>query len=108
MSTEKEVAIMALTEEPVKKKQGYTLDELHYQLALTTLQKEFCKEKLMNTCNTALSKAPWNKKSGSGKFPSAIVGSLMKGFSYADYFMMGFSVFKTAKNVFSFFKRKKK
>lgn len=32
----------------------------------------------------------------------------MKGLSYTDYFMMGFSVFKTAKNVFSFFRQQEK
>lgn len=108
MIKEKEASLPVLAEEPIKKKQGYTIDELHYQLALTTLQAEFCKEKLINKYNAALSGAPWNKKSGSGKFSSSMVGTLLKGLSYADYFMVGFSVFKTAKNVFSFFKRKKK
>jgi len=108
MSKEKEASLPVLAEEPIKKKQGYTIDELHYQLALTTLQTEFCKEKLINKYNATLSDAPWNKKSGSNKFTSSMVGTLLKGLSYTDYFMVGFSVFKTAKNVFSFFKRKKK
>lgn len=104
----KNTAVMALADEPVKKK-GYSLDEMRYQLALKELQKEFCKEKLINKCNSTLSNAPWSKKAGGGGgFSSTLVSTLMKGLSYTDYFMMGFSVFKTAKNVFSFFRRKKK
>ena len=106
----KNQAVMALSDEPVKKK-GYTIDEMRYQLALKELQKEFCKEKLVNKCHSTLSHAPWSKKSGGGGrggFSSTLVSSLMKGLSYTDYFMMGFSVFKTAKNVFSFFRRKRK
>lgn len=101
-------AVTDLVQEPAKKK-GYTLDELRYQLALKELQKEFCKEKLVNKCHSAMSQAPWSNKSGKGggMFPASLLGSLMKGLSYTDYLLMGFSVFKTAKNVFSFFKRRK-
>ncbi|MCM1005330.1 MAG: hypothetical protein NC402_03430 [Prevotella sp.] len=110
MSKEKEKAVMALTEEPVKK-QGYGIDQLRYRIALATLQKDFCKEKLINTCHTTLSRAAWSKKSGgggAGGFVSPVVGTILKGLSYSDYIMMGLSVFKTTKNVFSFFKKKKK
>ena len=101
---------MALADEPVKK-QGYTIDQLRYKIALTTLQKDFCKEKLVNTTHSTMANAPWSKKSGGGGavgFASPLLGTLLKGLSYADYIMLGFSLFKTGKNVFSFFKRKKK
>lgn len=108
MSTEILINEIDKADVPVKKR-GYTIDELRYQLALATLQKEFCKEKLINRCHSTMAGAPWNKKSrGGNMFASGIIGSVMKGLSYSDYIMMGFSVFKTAKNVFSFFKRKKK
>lgn len=108
MSTEKVNMTLDISEISVKKK-GYTIDELRYQRALITLQKEFCKEKLINACHTTLSAAPWSKKkSGKHTLPSGLIGALLKGLSYSDYLMMGFSVFKTAKSLFSFFKRKKK
>lgn len=89
---------------PVRK--GYTLDELRYQLALSTLKKEFCKEKIIDTCHDAIDGAPWKGNGGNG-IPSSLMGKLLKGLSYADYFMVGFSVFKTARSVFSFFRKKK-
>lgn len=107
MSKDSTKALAALA--PDAKPKGYTIDELRYKLALTTLQKEFCKEKLINKCHSTLSVAPWSKNGkGKGGISSALAGTLLKGLSYSDYFMMGLSVFKTAKNVFSFFKRKKK
>lgn len=106
MSKDKQKAVMALTEQPVHKK-GYTLDQLRYKLALTDLQKDFCKEKMINQCHSVMSNTPWNKKSGSG-FGGSLIGGILKGLSYTDYVVMGLSVFKTAKNVFSFFKSKKR
>lgn len=103
-------AIMKLAEEPTVKR-GYSIDRLRYKMALTSLQRDFCKEKLINTCHSTMNNAPWSRKSGgagAGGFASPVLGTLLKGLSYADYVMLGFSIFKTSKNVFSFFKKKKK
>lgn len=105
----KEKATPIIIAEETKPK-GYTIDELRYRLALTTLKKEFCKEKLINKFNSTVAASPLSGKgaSGGGSFPFTLVGKLMKGLSYADYVMVGFSVFKTAKSVFSFFKGKRR
>ena len=100
-------AVTALTSN--EKPQGYTIDELRYRLALVTLKTEFTKEKLINTYNATLSASPLGGKKGSSPVPfwaGPAFGSLLKGLSYADYFLMAFSVFKTARSVFSFFKTK--
>lgn len=104
----KQIATHIVGEE--HKPKGYSIDELRYQLALTTLKKEFCKEKLINKFNSTVAASPLSGKnaSGGGGFPYSLVGKLMKGLSYADYVMMGFSVFKTARSVFSFFKGKRR
>lgn len=106
----KKQAVIALADEPVKK-EGYTIDQLKYQIALTSLKRDFCKEKLVNTVHSSLNNAPWSKKSGGGGmsgFASPLIGTVLRGLSYTDYILLGFSVFKTAKNIFSFVKRKKK
>lgn len=90
-------------------RQGYTIDELRYQIALATLRKEFCREQLADTCNSLISVAPWNRKqSSAASAASTLTDAVFRGFKYSDYLLLGYSVFKTAKSIFSFFKRKKK
>lgn len=92
------------------KARGCSIDELRYRLALTTLQKEFCKEKLINTFNATIDSSPLSKKGSNsgGGMPYSLIGKIMKGLSYADYVLMGLSVFKTAKSVMTFFKSKRR
>lgn len=104
--TSKHTALRALAGSMAKKK-GYDIDELRYQMAIKELQKELCKEKLLHQCGTAMNEAPWSRKGEGGALRTGILGTVMKGLSYSDYILLGISAFKTTKNIFSFFKRKK-
>ena len=99
--TSKYTALRALAGSMAKKK-GYDIDELRYQIAIKELQKELCKGKLRH-----MNEAPWSRKGEGGALRTGILGTVMKGLSYSDYILLGISAFKTTKNIFSFFKRKK-
>ena len=90
--------------------QGYTLDELKYQRALLILKKEFLKEKVLKEANGIKSKIPvFNGKSPLSMIsPTGMIGRVAKGLNYADYLMLGFSVFNAGKKIFSLFRKKKK
>lgn len=89
---------------------GYSIDELRYKIVYTSLQKEFCKDKFFGTLHKAVDSTPIIGK-GSKQSPLAVGGGILskvlKTLSYADYMLVGFSVFKTIKNVVSLFHRKK-
>ena len=89
---------------------GYTLDELRYQRALVLLKREFLKEKAMEEVKEVKSRIPvLNGKSPLDTMsPSGILGSVVKGLNYADYLMLGFSLFNAGRKVFSLFRKKKK
>lgn len=89
---------------------GYTLDELRYQRALVLLKREFLKEKAMEEVKEVKSRIPvLNGKSPLDTMsPSGILGRVVKGLNYADYLMLGFSVFNAGRKVFSLFRKKKR
>ena len=89
---------------------GYTLDELRYQRALLLLKREYLKEKALKETKAVKERIPvLNGKSPLNALtPRGMVGRVMRGLNYADYLMLGFSVFTAGKKVFSLFKRKKK
>lgn len=89
---------------------GYTLDELRYQRALTALQKDFCRTKMINNVGQL---RKYNPLSSSGSTSTVgklghIATRIASGMSYLDYAMIGFSLFSSARKVYSFFRRKKK
>ncbi len=107
MNKSEEKLPVQLNTKPFK---GYSIDQLRYQLVYTSLQKEFCKEKFLRTMHSAVEATPFGsgKKSKSMAFGGSIIQSVLKGLSYADYAIVGFSAFKTVRSIFSLFRRKKK
>ncbi len=97
---------------PVSKFKGYTLEEIRYQRALVTLQKEFCKNKLNRNLRNLNKSNPFSSAaSPSGSIPGKLgllAGKLLTGLNYIDYAMIGFSMFGTIRKVLSLFHRKKK
>lgn len=94
---------------PEVKFKGYTLEEIRYQRALVTLQKEFCHTKIIRLSNNLKNTNPL-KKSAPSSLPGKVgfmAGKLLTGLNYMDYIMLGFSVFGSVRKIFSFFKKKK-
>lgn len=91
---------------------GYTIEELRYQRALVALQKEFCKTKVLHKCNKLRNhKLLGNDNSGSmSKFArvGSIATKVFSGLNYLDYFMIGMSVFGSARKVFKFIRGKRR
>lgn len=89
---------------------GYTIDQVRYQLVYQSLQREFCKERMINNFKRTLNSTPFGTsgKSRGGMMGIGLLGPLLKGLSYADYIIAGFSAFKTVKSIFSIFRKKKK
>ncbi len=89
---------------------GYTLQELRYQRALASLKKEFAKEKALAGLNAMKEKTAFGRLSGKvsslGK-AGGLLPKVLSSLNYADYAMLGFSVFGTVRKVWKFFKRKK-
>ncbi len=89
---------------------GYTLQELRYQRALASLKKEFAKEKALASLNAMKEKTAIGRLSGKvstlGK-TGGLLPKVLSSLNYADYAMLGFSVFGTVRKVWKFFKRKK-
>lgn len=88
---------------------GYTLSELKYQRALLLLKKEFLREKACEQLADVKKRIPLlNGQSGLSKMSSSgIVGRVMRGLNFADYLMLGFSMFNVGKKAVSLFRRKK-
>lgn len=91
---------------------GYTLEEIRYQRALVTLQKEFCKNKFNRNLHNLQKSNPFNSASSAvnslpGKV-GLIAGKVMSGLNFLDYAMIGFSLFGSVRKVLSFFRKKKK
>lgn len=88
---------------------GYSIDQLRYQIVLKSLQREYSKDKFFANVKKTVNSTPFGS---SGKNKSLLGGSaislIMKGLGYADYALLGYSAFRTVKNVFSIFRRKKK
>jgi hypothetical protein len=97
--------------QPENKFKGYTLEELRYQRALVLLQKEFCKSRITRNVNHLQKNNPLSPSSASGSLPGKVgfvASKLLTGLNYLDYAMIGFSLFGTARKIFSIFRRKKK
>ncbi len=96
---------------PEVKFKGYTLEEIRYQRALVALQKEFCKTKIYRNVNNLKKSNPLTPQGAASSLPGKVgfmATKLMSGLNYLDYAMLGFSVFNSARKVFSFFRKKKK
>ena len=95
---------------PENEFKGYTIEEIRFQRALTALEADFCKTKVIKSWNNIQKMNPLSPSSGSsipGKAGS-IALKLINGLNYMDYVFLGWSVFSGARKVFSFFKGRKK
>lgn len=91
--------------------QGYSIGQLRYQLALTLLDKEVCREKLVSKTRQTIDNIPFvgkAKEAGSRLAGSSLLPKVFRSLNYADYFMMGLTAFKSIKSITSLFRRKKK
>lgn len=86
---------------------GYSLEELRYQRALVALQKEFCKSKVMNGVRKVQKNGISGASTSTGGKAMGIFGKFLTGMSYVDYALLGLSMFRSGKKVYSFFRRKK-
>ena len=93
---------------------GYNLDEIKYQRALLALRKEFAKEKVMEDLAAIRKRLPFqggnSDNKGGLRLPGAkgVLGRVMGGLGYVDYFILGFSVINAGRKIFSFFRKNKK
>lgn len=111
MKKEKETAAAGASAAPVEEDfKGYTLEELRYQRALLLLKREFLKEKAVKETKAVKARIPMlNGKSPLASMsPQGILGRVAKGLNYADYLMLGFSIFSAGRKMFSLFRKKKK
>lgn len=90
---------------------GYTLEEIRYQRALVALQKEFCKTKILRNVRNLQKTNPLSPSSAAKSMPGKVgfvATKLISGLNYLDYAMLGFSVFSSARKIYSFFHKGKK
>ena len=90
MSTTTEQTEVVAAPDPVKKFKGYTIDELRYRMAMATLQ-------------TMINESPLNSNNSSG-----ILGKMLRGLSFIDYALMGYSAFKSVRGIMGFFNKKRR
>lgn len=108
MDTPNNTAILPEEEAP-KKFKGYTLEELRYQRAIVALKREFAKSKTLAGASKLKKHNPLSSDGGKlplkGKF-GGIAGRIFTGLNYMDYIMLGYSLFKSGRKIFSFFRKK--
>lgn len=88
---------------------GYTLNELKFQRALTAVRRQYAKEKTFRAINNIRKRSLFGNGNKGGKLKSAtsLIQKAMIGFNYADYAMLGFSLFSTGKKIWNLFHRRK-
>ena len=95
--------------DPNKEFKGYTIEEIRFHRALVAMEAEFCKTKI-SKCFSNIQDLnplmPGNKTSFTGKAGSLAL-KMVNGLNYLDYILLGLSVFKGTKKIFSFFKGRK-
>lgn len=94
--------------DPTTTFRGYTIEELRYQRALISLQKEFCRNKIIKNLNNLKNTDFLAPVSGSGTIggkKSSLISKLLSGLNYLDYVMLGFSAFKSGRKIFKLFKK---
>lgn len=96
--------------EPENKFKGFTIEEIRLQRVFVSLEKDACKSRILRSINNIQDSnplMPGNKSSLPGK-AGAIALKLVNGLNYIDYVILGLSVFKGTKKIFSFFKGRKR
>lgn len=94
-----------------KEFKGYTLDELKYQRALVTLQKDFCKSRLLRITANLQKSNPLSPMAAASSIPGKVgffASKFLRGLNYLDYAMLGFSIFGGVRKIISIFRKKKR
>lgn len=94
---------------PENEFKGYTIEEIRFKRALVAMEADFCKTKIFRSWNNIQASnplMPGNKTSIGGK-AGAVALKLVSGLNYLDYVLLGLSVFKGTKKIFSFFRGKR-
>ena len=91
---------------PENEFKGYTIEEIRFHRALVAMEADFCKTKMQKGWNNLQKSNPFSPSSGSTLPVKAgsIAMKLVKGLNYADYIMLGISLFSGARKVMSLFK----
>ena len=96
---------------PEKEFKGYTIEEIRFQRALVAMEAEFCKAKVFKSWENIQAANPFmpgNKVSSLPSKAGSIALKMFNGLNYLDYVLLGMSLFKGSKKIFSFFKGLKK
>lgn len=89
--------------------EGYTMEELRYQLALTALKKEYLKEKATDTVSAIKKQLPLVNGNSTlpAKATKGLFGKIMRGLDFADYLIIGFQGVRIFKRLGTIFRRKR-
>lgn len=85
---------------------GYTMEELRYQLAMVAIKKEYLKERALQS-TTDIKKQLNSHMPLRGLGSKGIFGKVMKGLDLADYIMLGFQGFKIVRKIGSIFRKRR-
>lgn len=94
---------------PEKEFKGYTIEEIRFQRALVAMEADFCKAKIFKSWDNIIEGnplIPGNKLPVPSKVGNLAL-KMFSGLNYLDYVLLGFSLFKGAKRIFSLFRPKK-
>lgn len=94
---------------PEKEFKGYTIEEIRFQRALVAMEAEFCKTKMSKSWDNIQNLnplMPGNKTSITGR-AGQLALKMINGLNYLDYALLGISLFKGTKKVFSLFRGRK-
>ena len=95
---------------PEKEFKGYTIEEIRFQRALVAMEADFCKTKIFKCLDNIQNANPFNlgNKSSLPSKAGSIALKMFNGLNYLDYILLGMSVFKGSRKLFSFFRRRNK
>lgn len=85
---------------------GYSMDELRYQRALLLVRREFVREKALKETRKIREQLPFVGSGHSSAQPSGLIGKVMKGLSFADYFILAVQALRIGRKLSSKFKKK--
>lgn len=91
--------------------EGYTIEEIRFQRAMVAMEAEFCKTRFLKNWSNIQKANPLSPSSSVPLLPGkagSVALKLINGLNYMDYILLGLSVFKGSRKIFSFFRRNKK
>lgn len=95
---------------PEKEFKGYTIEEIRFQRALVAMEADFCKTKILRSWANLQDSNPFSmgNKSSLPTKAGSLALKMFNGLNYIDYILLGMSLFKGTRKVFSFFRGRKK